>query len=147
MKKERGHETVEHGADMGITGWGSFANEAFEEIALAMFELIVDGEGIEPTKSMPVRAEGESEEELLVDFLNNLLMKADIEGLVLLAVEIKWNYGDHAAKEFHLDAVARGVPIDRVRDRLLREVKAVTYFGVSVKNRMDSSTVTVVVDL
>ncbi len=147
MKKARGHETVEHAADMGITGWGGYTNEAFEEIALAMFELVVDGKGIEPKRSVAIRAEGKDEEELLVDFLNNLLMKADIEELVFLDVEVKIICGDCATHEFFLDAVARGVPIDTVRDRLLREVKAVTYCGVSVTDRMEGSTAIVVVDL
>jgi SHS2 domain-containing protein len=147
MNKERGHETLEHAADMGITGWGRFENEAFEEIAFAMFELIVDGEGIEPNKSVAIRAEGRDSEEMLVDFLNNLIMRADIEELVFLDVEVKMIWGNHATHEFFLDAVAHGVPIKTVRDRLLREVKAVTYCGVSVTNRMEGSSAMVVVDL
>ncbi len=148
MRRKRGHETIEHGADMGITGWGQVLNEAFEEIALAMFELIVDGEGIEPRKSIDIRAEGRDNEELLVDFLNNLLMKADIEEIVLLDVEVKFIWGNHATREYYLDAIARGVPIGEVREKLLREVKAATYFGVSVSEKMYEDTVaTVVVDL
>ncbi len=148
MRRKRGHETIEHGADMGITGWGQVLNEAFEEIALAMFELIVDGEGIEPRKSIDIRAEGRDNEELLVDFLNNLLMKADIEEIVLLDVEVKFIWGNHATREYYLNAIARGVPIGEVREKLLREVKAATYFGVSVSEKMYEDTVaTVVVDL
>jgi SHS2 domain-containing protein len=43
---ERGHDTIEHTADMGICGWGRIENDAFEEAALAMFELMVDGEDL-----------------------------------------------------------------------------------------------------
>jgi SHS2 domain-containing protein len=148
MERERGHETIEHTADMGISGWGQSGKEAFEEMALAMFELIVDGEGIAPRMSVDIRATGEDEEELLVDFLNNLLMRADIEELVFLDVEVKFMAGNHATREFFLKAVARGVPLDEVRDRLLREVKAVTYYGVSLgRDEKGNSRATVVVDL
>ncbi len=148
MMKGRGHETVEHTADMGLAGWGRHENEAFEEVALAMFELIVDGEGIEPRRNVSIRAEGEDDEELLVDFLNTLLMVADLEELVFLDVEVRKTGGDFATGEFFLDAVARGVPIDEVKDRLIREVKAVTYYGVSVGRDENGCTkATVVVDL
>lgn len=148
MEKKRGHETVEHAADMGIRGWGGFESEAFEEIALAMFELIVDGEGIEPRKSIDIRAEGKDNEELLVDFLNNLLMMADIEELVFLGVEVRKIWSDKAGRQYYLDAVAGGVPIAEMRDRLVREVKAATYYGVSVTtDRSGITSATVVVDL
>lgn len=146
MKSERGHETIEHTADMGISGWGRTAEEAFEEIALAMFELMIDGEGVEPRTNVEIRVEGADEEELLVDFLNTLLTRADIEELVFLDVKmICSGIRDHKC---FLVAIARGVPIGEVRDRLLREVKAVTYYGVSVEN-IDSGNAraTVVVDL
>jgi len=139
---------MEHAADMGITGWGPTRNEAFEEIARAMFELIVDGEGIETPRSVDIRAEGEDYEELLVDFLNALLTSADIEELVFLDVEVKRIEGDRAARALSLEAVARGVPIDEVRERLLREVKAATYYGASVESSSTgNSRATVVVDL
>ncbi len=148
MNNERGHETVEHTADMGLTGWGRFENEAFEEVALAMFELIVDGEGIEPRKNIPISAEGKDEKELLVDFLNTLLTVADIEELVFLDVDVRMIWGDNATHEFFLDAVAHGVPIGEVRERLLQEVKAVTYYGVSLgRDQSGNTRATVVVDL
>ena len=148
MEKNRGHETIEHGADMGIRGWGSETREAFEEIARAMFELIVDGEGIEPEKRFDVRAEGETEEELLVDFLNGLLTRADIEEMVFLDVDIDMLEETEGTGTWHIEAVAGGVPMAGVGERLLREVKAATYYGLSVK-REDSgnTTVTAVVDL
>ena len=123
-------------------------NEAFEEVALAMFELMIDGEDIEPRKSIYIKAEGCDNEELLVDFLNTLLMKADIEELALLDVEVKCIEGDDATRQYDLYAVARGVPIEEVRNRLLREVKAVTYYGVSVEDGIgENARATVVADL
>lgn len=148
MNTRRGHGTVEHAADMGIKGWGCNEKEAFEEIALAMFELIVDGEGIKPVESVEIMSEGDDSEELLVDFLNKLLMRADIEELVFLGVRIERISGDTEKRGRRLLAVARGVPLDEVREKLIREVKAATYYGVSVtSDRFGNTTATVVVDL
>ena len=148
MEHEHGHETIEHTADMGISGWGFNENVAFEEIALALFELIVDGEGLEPKGNVDIEAEGNSYDELLVDFLNVLLTRSDIEELVFLDVDIGEISRDAETNEYHLHATARGVPRDRVRDRLLREVKAATYYGVSVgRDESGNTRATVVVDL
>lgn len=148
MGPEHGHETIEHTADMGISGWGHDERVAFKEIALAMFELIVDGEGLEPKRNVHIKAEGKSYEELLVDFLNVLLMKSDIEEVVFIEIAMDEILHDDVTKEFHLCAVARGVPRDRVKDRLIREVKAATYCGVSVgRDKSGRMRTTVVVDL
>lgn len=148
MKFDRGHETIEHTADMGISGWGPDEPVAFKETALAMFELIVDGEGLEPKRDVDIEAAGNSYEELLVDFLNMLLTRADIEELVFLDVEMKALSSNAENDEYYLRAIARGVPRDGVRNSLLREVKAVTYFGVSVgRDESGNTRATVVVDL
>jgi len=148
MEHEQGHETIEHTADMGISGWGLNENIAFEEIALALFELIADGEGLEPKRNIGIEAEGNSYDELLVDFLNELIMRADIEELVFFDVDTGEISHDAETNEYHLYAIARGVPRDQVRDRLLREVKGVTYYGVSVgRDKSGNTRATVVVDL
>lgn len=148
MERGRGHETIEHTADMGIAGWGCGEFEAFEEVALALFELVVEREGLKSTREVDIEAEGEDYEELLVDFLNNLLMKADIEEIAFLDVEVKVIVIDTPTNKFCLKAVARGLSRSRVRDRLLREVKAATYLGVSVgRDESGRTRATVVVDL
>lgn len=148
MEYEHGHETIEHTADMGISGWGFNENIAFEEIALALFELIVDGEGLKPKRNIDIEAEGNSYDELLVDFLNELIMRADIEELVFFDVDTGEISRDAETGEYHLHAIALGVPRDQVKDRLLREVKGVTYYGVSVgRDELGNTRATVVVDL
>lgn len=133
MERSRGHETIEHTADMGICGWGPLESDAFEETALAMFELIADGKELKPTTTVDIEAEGNSLEELLVEFLNALLTKADIGELVFLAVETEIVNADCATGKYSLRACAHGIPRDSVKDRLIREVKAATYCGASVQ--------------
>ncbi len=129
--KSRGHETMEHAADMGIRGWGATVPEAFEEVAAAMVELMIDRDGLVPSNELKIGCDGADPVELLLEFLNEILAEADLAGLAVLSVKIK-----EFAKEkgqWELEAVARGVPIAGVRDRLLVEVKAATIYGASVK--------------
>ena len=127
----RGHETIDHTADMGIRGWGRTPGEAFEEAAAAMFELMVDARGLAPSRRSTISRAGVDLTELLVEFLNGMLSDADLSGTVYLGAAVtrleKIPDGTWA-----LDAAIGGVPLDEVRDRLRIEVKAATYCGASV---------------
>ena len=129
----RGHETVDHTADMGIRGWGQTREQAFEEIAAAMFELTVDAAGCAPSKRIAISCMGKDLTELLLEFLNGLISQADVSGTILFKVSVEavtrrdggWTIG----------ALAEGVPVAEIRDRLLVEVKAATYYGAVVRER------------
>jgi SHS2 domain-containing protein len=128
----RGHETVDHTADMGIRGWGRTPGEALEETAAAMFELMVDARGLDPSRRSTMSRAGVDLTELLVEFLNGMLSDADLSGTVYLGAAVtrleKISDGTWA-----LDAAIEGVPLAEVRDRLRIEVKAATYCGASVR--------------
>ena len=128
----RGHETVDHTADMGIRGWGRTPGEAFEEAAAAMFELMVDAPGLDPSRRSTISREGADLTELLVEFLNGLLSEADLSCTASIRAAVtrleKTSDGTWA-----LDAAIEGVPFAEVRDRLRIEVKAATYCGASVE--------------
>jgi len=127
----RGHETLEHTADMGIRGWGETPAEAFEETALAMFDLIIDRRSAEREEDYSLSLGGRDLTGLLVEFLNELLSLADIEDSAFVSVKIMRLEGD--CGEWDLDAVVGGIPRDRCRKRLLSEVKAATWYGASVE--------------
>lgn len=105
--------------------------EAFEETALAMFELIADLGGLAAERETVVSCDGSDREELLVEFLNGLLSKAGIDGLVLVHVKIERLEG--RGRQWTLAARALGAPLERAAGRFLTEVKAATYYGASVR--------------
>jgi SHS2 domain-containing protein len=128
----RGHETIDHTADMGIRGWGRTPAEAFEEAAGAVFELMADTRGLDPSRRSTISREGSDLTELLIEFLNGMLSDADLSGTVYLRAEIT-RLGKASNGTWTLDAAIGGVPLDAVRDRLRIEVKAATYCGASVR--------------
>ena len=133
----RGHDTIDRMADMGVRGWGTDARDAFEEVASAMFELMVETAGLESHGSVSITCEGNGYEELLIEFLNVLIARADLEDMVFISVRI--DRMELEGEKWVLEATAEGVPRERVRDRLLTEVKAATYYGALVK-RAESGT-------
>jgi SHS2 domain-containing protein len=127
----RGHETIDHTADMGIRGWGRTPAEAFEEAA-AMFELMADVRGLDPSRRSTISREGTDLTELLIEFLNGMLSDADLSGTVYLRAAVTRLEG-RSGGMWALDAAIEGAPLDDVRDRLRIEVKAATYCGASVR--------------
>ena len=129
--RSRGHETLEHTADMGLRGWGGTPAEAFEETALAMLELIMDRKGVRARDEFTLSIGGTDLTGLLVEFLNELLSLSDIEDSAFVSVRIERLEGEGG--EWDLDAVIGGVPRERFAGQLQAEVKAATWYGASVE--------------
>jgi SHS2 domain-containing protein len=117
---------------MGLRGWGRTVSEAFEEAAAAMFEVMADGEGVDTMVEVAIACTGTDLEELLVEFLNQLLCRADIKELVFLGVAV--GRIEKGQTGWELEAVAHGIPSRELTGRLLVEVKAATYCGVAVSS-------------
>lgn len=129
----RGHETIDHAADMGIRGWGRTPAEAFEETAAAMIGIMIDGTGLVPSKRFKIEREGGDLVELLLEFLNGILAGGDLAETAVLAISVESLA--RAGETWKITAVAAGLPPSEVRDRLLVEVKAATFYGASVEER------------
>ena len=127
----RGHETIDHTADMGIRGWGGTLSEAFEEAAGAMFELIADVRGLVPSRRSTISREGSDLTELFIEFLNGLLSEADLSGSLFIETSITGL--EKRGEIWILEAAITGAPLAEARERLRMEVKAATYCGASVR--------------
>ena len=140
-ERRRGYEYFDHKADVGISGFGTSPEEAFEEAAVAMFHLIVDVKRVEPRDEVPIECQAANREELFVEWLNALLAQADIHDMAFSQFSIK-DMNDH-----RLSGVARGEKLDQQKHRPKLEVKAATYSMLSVKQINDWWSVQCVVDV
>ena len=132
----RAHGTFDHPADMGVFGRGPSLAAAFEEAAAAMFELVVRTDGLAAERGrLRVSCSAVDREELLVEFLNELVAEADLADMAFLSVEIESIVDEE--RGWRLDASAAGVGRARLAGRLLGEVKAATPSGVRVVRRPD----------
>lgn len=76
------HEPLEHTAEAGIIARGATLAEAFANAAEGMYALQLDLDGIEERDERRIELEGTSAEDLLVDWLLELVFLTDTEGLV-----------------------------------------------------------------
>jgi len=119
------YEYFEHSADVGIVGKGESLEEAFEEAAKAMFNLMVDVEAVQPIKTIEVECEAENDEELFVEWLNGLLAEATINNMVFSQFDVQIENGK-------LVGLARGEELDPERHEMRTEVKAATYSQLKI---------------
>ena len=123
-------ETLEHKGEVGVKGTAYSQEKAFGETAKAMFGVMADISKIRPEQEFEVKASAENAEELLVEWLNELLYVSSVNNALFceFTVEIEQRNG-----EFFLSGKALGEKIDFERHSLYIEVKAASYSGLKVE--------------
>jgi SHS2 domain-containing protein len=121
------YEYFEHQADIGIRGRGKTLAEAFEQAALAMFEIMVETKDLQLNEPQLVEIEGSDRNDLLIAWLSELLFLKDVEGKMFSRFEIK------SITEKKINARIYGEAIDPSRHKLKLEVKAATYTQLMIE--------------
>jgi SHS2 domain-containing protein len=136
-----GYEHFEVEADVGVRGWGPSLAAAFEQVALGVFALIVPPDQVQGNEVREIRAQGETPEALLVNWINECLYVHEIEGFVVCRVEVA------VLAAAHLHAVLHGEQLDPTRHHLGTVVKAATLHRVRVSESDDHHEAQIVVDV
>ena len=135
------YETFEHTADLGLRIRADDLDELFAEAGRALFSVIVENLGeVRPVEEVTFEIEGEGHEELLRDWLAELLYTFHSEHWLLAEFDVKRH-------RTGLTATAGGEPFDPKRHRLDAEVKAITYHGLKVEHDDDGWLAEVIVDI
>lgn len=117
----------DHTGDVAVVVEAANTTLLFETAAQALFGVIVDTESIEPREVVPVRiGEAADVEDLLVRFLSELLFLHDARSWLFREARVL------ALGPGSVEAEAIGEKFDPDRHAILRQVKAVTYHGLSV---------------
>ncbi len=132
------YKLLEHTADALVEAHGKNLGELFGNAAFAMFDLMTDLSKVKPKGELKVTLEAESKEQLLVDFLQELLFLHETEGIVLSEFEVKTDGRK-------LDALVWGEKFDEKRHTKHAVVKAVTYHMLKFDD--EKGTVTVLFDV
>jgi len=120
-------------ADEGIVARGESIAEMLSNAAKATFGIMVRLEGVEPRETLEFEFTSPSLEELLLDFLTQLLALKDIHSMFFSEFDVEVEEGREG---FKLRCRARGEGF-RARHEVFTEVKAITYHNMEVKkNRL-----------
>ena len=114
-----------HDADIGLVGVGPTKAEAFRQAALALTAVVTDPRRVRSAGHVQVRCRAESDEMLLVEWLNALIYEMAVRGMLFgeFAVEIE---------EQELRATAYGEAVNIERHEPAVEVKGATLTALQV---------------
>ncbi len=134
---------LDHTADVLFEAYGKDVNKLFENAALATEEVMVDLKTIKNKDSKEVRVTGKDVEELLWNFLDELIFLKDTELLLFNKFKVKIIQ----KKEFVLNASCFGEKINSQKHVLGRDVKAVTLHEFEVKKEKEKWKAKVLLDI
>jgi SHS2 domain-containing protein len=145
MVEKKRFEFLEHTADAYVAAYGKDMTEAFENAALAMFEVMTEAEKISPTSEDRVEVEGQDEYALLYSWLEALLVKAEINGMLYSKFDI--SYMERSSRGFSLSAKIWGEKFDARKHLQKVGVKAITYHRMEIIREKGKVTLRFILDI
>ncbi|MDT7872277.1 archease [Sulfolobus sp. SCGC AB-777_G06] len=136
------YEFFDHTADIGIKAYGRDLNEAFENAALAVFEVITDTSKVEPKESREIEIDGMDLENLLYRWIESLLVYYDSELFLFGKFKVKIDL-----ENLRLNAIAWGEKFNPDKHERRTVVKAMTYHEMSIVKTNNGYELTFVVDI
>ncbi|MEM3701066.1 MAG: archease [Candidatus Bathyarchaeia archaeon] len=145
MQGKRKFKFLEHMADAYIAAYGRDLAEAFENAAAAMFEVMTDIEKVDPEDEDYVEVEAADEHALLYNWLEELLVKSEINGMLYSKFEVSEIV--RTAEGFRLKARIWGEKFNPEKHPQKVGVKAVTYHQMEIIKEPDKATVKFILDI
>lgn len=139
-----GYEYLPHPADVRFKVHGTTLEETFEQAAHAMFGVIIHTSTLNPEHSVDIKLESEGLENLLYDYLSELLYLFEVEDIIFghfNVASIEKRNGSYI-----LHGQASGENIDLEHHSFETEVKAVTYHQLKVTKEKGGYSAHVIVD-
>ncbi len=118
-------EHFEHGADIGVRGFGPTRAAAFEQAALALVAVVTDPAGVVPQEAVDLACEAPDDELLLVAWLNAVVSEMAVRRMLFGRFELRIDGQRLAAR-------AWGEPASVVRHQPAVEVKGATCTSLRV---------------
>jgi SHS2 domain-containing protein len=115
---------------VGVKAYGRTLSEAFENAAKGMFDIITDSSEIENIGQYNIELEAPDLEQLLVDWLSELLFLNSAKNIVFGFFKVELD-----DKKNKLSAKVFGEKFNISKHKAGAEIKAVTYHMLNVKNK------------
>jgi len=145
MKRRKGYKFLEHTADVYIAAYGVDLAEAFENAAVAMFDVITDVEKVNPEIEDYVEVSGEDEYALLYNWLEALLVKSEVKGMLYSKFEIRELNRENGG--FRLKAKVWGEKFNPEKHVQKVGVKAVTYHQMEITREKGKTVAKFILDI
>ncbi|MBU1888018.1 MAG: archease [Candidatus Omnitrophica bacterium] len=140
------YEIIEHTADVGLRANGATLKELFQNASRGMFA-IISGSGqrdnLTPDiqKTIQIKKEVEGLEELLVDWLSELLYIFSKENILFKVFEV------HELNNSGIKGEVCGARIVPSRTIIQTEIKAVTFHGLRIQENAQGFSCSIIFDV
>ena len=124
-----GHTFIDHTADVAADLDGGTLGELFASAARALTDTITPLENVRPSIPQSVTAEAATLEDLLVDWLNELLYLFEVQNILFSQFDVAI---DGTEGRWRLAATLGGEPFDPARHSTRVLIKSATYHGLRV---------------
>jgi len=140
-----GYRFLEHTADVKVEAYGKTINEAFQEAARALSEIMTDTSKIHPIIKRKIEVEAEDLQSLLYEWLEKFIYLFDSEGLVFS----KFNVESIQQTEgrLKLEGEAAGEEFDEKKHPQRTAIKAATYHEMKIKQSPKKTVLEFVLDI
>jgi len=142
---ERGFRFHDHTADITIECWAPDLIDAFGQAALATFEVILDTSTVKPAETIEVKVTGADLEELLVEWIGELIALIDINGQFFSEFHV--DHIEATMDGYLLEGRVLGESIDHKKHDTRTEVKAMTYADIKILEEPNRTTLWFTLDL
>lgn len=122
-------EHFEHGADIGVRGFGATKAAAFEQAGLALTAVITDPATVASQETVQIECSAPDDELLLADWLNALTYEMAVRRMLFGRFQVELLEAPGGAR---LHAQASGEPLSVARHHPAVEVKGATYTALKV---------------
>ena len=145
MDKTGKFEFLEHTADVYVAAHGKTLEEAFENAALAMFEVMTDTDKVRVEAEDNFEVEAEDEFALLYSWLEVLLVNFETKNMLYSQFQIA---GIEETEEgFRIKAAAWGEKFNPEKHAQKVGVKAVTYHRMEILKKYNKVTLEFILDI
>jgi SHS2 domain-containing protein len=144
VKDLRGYRFLPHTADIKVEAWGETLEEAYEASGIAFYNIILDVDNVEKRIEHPITADGFDPESLLFNYIEELIVKFELERLVFRDFKL---YIERGEDSYRLHGTGYGERYNREKHGYKVQVKAITYHEMEINEKEDKVLIRYVVDI
>jgi SHS2 domain-containing protein len=125
--QQQRYRVFDHTADLGLEIYGTDEKELFLNAAIAVFDTMTELDHVTVKENRHFSVEGSDREDLLINFLREILYMYNGEGFLLKECSIS------DIDDRQVIGTVRGEVFDPEKHRIKMEIKAVTYHRIEVE--------------
>jgi len=137
-------EFLEHTADTYVAAYGRDLKEAFENSALAVFEVITCTENVKSSNCEIMEVDGIDKKNLLYNWIEELIVRFELEGFLYSKFEIK--YIKKIGSGYRLTARILGEKFDPARHTQKIGIKSITYHKMQIEENEKKTIIKFILD-